>query len=136
MENCIFCKIIKGEIPSIKVYEDNKFVAFEDLKPANKGHTVIIPKEHSEDILSMNKELGCSTLEVIQKIGTACMKGLDAKGFNIIVNTKPEAGQVIFHTHIHIIPRYENDGIKHWKQYDIPEEERILSAEKIIKALE
>lgn len=136
MENCLFCKIIRGEIPSIKVYEDNDFIAFEDLKPTNKGHTIIIPKEHSQDILDMNKELGCKALETIQKIGTACMKGLNAQGFNTMINTKPASGQVIFHTHIHIIPRYEGDGIKHWKQYDVPEEERVMAAEKIIKALE
>ena len=134
-QNCIFCKIAKGEIPSIKVYEDDKFIAFEDMNPSNKGHTLIVPKEHSEDILDMKGEKA-ELIGMIQKIGAACMKGLDAQGFNVMINTKPAAGQVIFHTHVHIIPRYEGDGLKHWPQKEASEEERIMNAEKIIKALE
>ena len=136
MDDCIFCKIISGDIPSVKVYEDADFIAFEGLMPANKGHTIIIPREHSTDITEMNEELGNKTLKVVQKIGKACMKGLEAQGFNIIINTKPAAGQTIFHTHIHIIPRYEGDGLKHWKEHEVAEEERVLAAEKIIRALE
>lgn len=135
MENCIFCKIVKGELPCIKIYEDEEFIAFEDIQPVNKGHTLIIPKEHSSDILKMNPKMGTVAFKLIQKIGTAMMKGLDAKGFNTIINTKAPAGQTVFHTHINIVPRYENDGLKLFRKKEITEEERIITAEKIIKGL-
>lgn len=130
MENCIFCKIVKGEIPCIKIYEDNDFIAFEDIKPCNKGHTLIVPKEHSANILEMNEELGFKAFKLIKKIGEAAKKGLKAKGVSVAM-----IGEDVAHTHIHIIPRYEKDGLKFFKQKEVAEEEIIMAAEKIIKAL-
>ena len=135
MVDCIFCKIIKGEIPSVKVYEDDKFLVIISLGQTSKGHSLIIPKEHSTNILEMNTKLGCEMLELIQKIGKACIDGLDAEGFNIGVNTNSAAGQVIMHTHIHIIPRYNDDGLNMWGETESTEEDRVLLAEKIIKSL-
>lgn len=136
MENCLFCKIVKGDIPCVKVYEDNEFLAFESINPISKGHTLIVPKEHSKNILEVKEELGVKLLKLTQKIGKACITGLDAKGFNVLNNMNEEAGQSIFHTHIHIIPRYTNDGIKGFKEKEGNQEELILAADKIIKAIE
>lgn len=133
--DCIFCKIIKGELPSVKVYEDNDFLAIQSLSQTTKGHTLLIPKEHSENILDMNPALGTKALELIQQIGTAQKKGLNATAFNIGVNVGKDAGQVIFHTHIHIIPRYKNDGLGSWGETPASEEERILFAEKIVNEM-
>jgi len=136
MENCIFCKIINNEINSIKVYEDVNFIAIEDITPINKGHTLIIPKKHSENILEMDSETSSELTKIIKKIGKSIIKGLGAKGFNTIINTGKEAGQEVFHTHIHIIPRFENDKIEFPKGKETTKEELILTAEKIIKNLD
>ena len=136
MENCIFCKIINNEINSIKVYEDVNFIAIEDITPTNKGHTLIIPKKHSENILEMDSETSSELTKIIKKIGKSIIKGLGAKGFNTIINTGKEAGQEVFHTHIHIIPRFENDKIEFPKGKETTKEELILTAEKIIKNLD
>ncbi|MFP4118881.1 MAG: HIT family protein [Candidatus Woesearchaeota archaeon] len=135
-EDCIFCKIVRGEAPSTKVYEDDDFIAIQSLFQSVKGHTLLIPKEHSEDITQMKPELGQKMLELIQKVGKAQMRGLGADGFNVAVNTKREAGQVIDHTHIHLLPRFKDDGMKLWKEHEVDEEDRVLYAEKIINGME
>lgn len=135
MDNCIFCKIIKGEIPCIKIFEDNDFISIISLGQTSKGHSLIIPKEHSKNILDMNSNLGCKVFDLIKKIGNASIKGLGADGFNIGVNTNSCAGQVIMHTHIHIIPRYKDDKLKMWGETKTSEEDRVVLAEKIIKEL-
>ena len=135
-QDCLFCKILAGELPCDNVYENDQFIAFQALHQVSKGHTLIVPKEHSQDILDMDTDLGKELLSTIQKIGTATIKGLGASGFNIGVNTKPSAGQVIFHTHIHIIPRYENDNMEMWKEKPTEAEDRTLFAQKIISALD
>jgi histidine triad (HIT) family protein len=131
-KDCIFCKIISGELPADKVYEDDDFIAFQSLYQSSKGHTLIVPKEHSKDILEMNSELGSKLLKLTQEIGTAIMKGLNADGFNVGVNTKEAAGQEIFHTHIHIIPRYKDDNMKLWGKINTTPAERVIFAQKII----
>jgi len=136
MKDCLFCKIAAGNIPVTKVYEDDNFLAFQDLKQAGKGHTLIIPKEHSPDLLEMDHLLGNELLRVIQKISNAIINGLRAQGINVIFNCKPAANQEIFHTHAHLVPRYEGDGLQGWPQKETSEEERVLYAEKIILALD
>ena len=135
MEDCIFCKIIKGKISSIKIYEDEYAVAIMTLQPNTEGHALIIPKEHHTNILEEKTETGEKLLKIIQKIGKAQKEGLGAEGVNIIINTGEAAGQAIMHTHIHLIPRYKNDGLKHWPEKKISEEEKVIIAEKIMKEL-
>ncbi|MFC1686308.1 HIT family protein [Nanoarchaeota archaeon] len=113
MEDCIFCQIIKGEIPSDKIYEDDKVFAFLDLNPADAGHTLVIPKKHSKNILETSKEDLNAIIETSQMLAGKIMKALGAKGFNIFVNTNKEAGQLVFHTHFHIVPRYEENERKY-----------------------
>ncbi|MCL1925377.1 MAG: HIT family protein [Defluviitaleaceae bacterium] len=104
---CIFCKIINNEIPSHKVYEDDYFKAILDIFPASKGHTIIIPKKHTENLLDLEE----AYLEKILPIAKKIAKDLGCEHFNILQNNGEYAGQTVFHYHMHIIPRKENDKI-------------------------
>jgi histidine triad (HIT) family protein len=132
---CIFCKIINGEIPSSKVYEDDKVYAFLDINPINKGHTLVIPKKHSTDMLEDDDEDLKAVIHVSKNIAKAVMTAVNADGFNLGVNTKKAAGQVVFHTHFHIIPRFENDGLKNWPGKSYEEGQMKEVSELIIKEL-
>lgn len=113
LENCIFCKIIKGEIPSAKVYEDEHVLAFLDLSQATKGHTLVIPKKHVENVLELDEETAAHIFSVVPKIARSLTSTLHAKGLNIANNNKEVAGQTVFHVHIHLVPRYsEDDGFQ------------------------
>ena len=136
MNDCIFCKIIKGEIPCTKIYEDNKFLAFLDIAPVNFGHTLIIPKEHFKDTLETPDEILSELIIVGKRIGGALIKSLPAEGFNLSTNNGEAAGQVVFHTHFHIIPRRSDDGLTHWPKKEYKEGEAEGVAEKIKKAIE
>ena len=116
MEDCIFCKIVRGEIPSSKVYEDDNVIAFLDISPVNKGHTLVIPKKHSENILEDDFEDVIACMEAIRKIAPKVMESVNADGFNLSVNTNKAAGQEVMHTHFHIIPRFNDDEFKNWAQ--------------------
>ena len=112
MDNCIFCKIISGEIPSSKVYEDDKVLAFLDISQATKGHTLVIPKEHVRNILEMSAEPAETVFSRVPKIARAVQKATGAIGMNILNNNEEVAGQTVFHAHIHLVPRYgADDGI-------------------------
>ena len=132
MEDCIFCKILEGEIPSAKVYEDDRVMAFLDIGPANKGHTLVVPKKHSKNILEDDLEDLNACMNTVQKVAMSIIRAVNAGGFNLIVNTNKTAGQVISHTHFHIIPRFKNDGLKHWPQGKY-EEGEMASIQKKIK---
>ena len=134
-QDCIFCKIIAGDIPAEKVYENVELLACQALNQSSKGHMLIIPKEHSYNIMSMNPKLGNGLLETIHKVGSAMIKGIPCDGFNTAINFPPVVGEV-FHTHIHLIPRSKGDGLGLWKEFEVNAEERALFAEKIIMALD
>jgi histidine triad (HIT) family protein len=112
--NCIFCKIIEKEIPAEIIYEDDKFISIVDIQPNNLGHSLLIPKDHFENIYKMEGDALETLGKEIQKLSLAVKKGCSADGINVHMNNGPAAGQVIFHAHIHIIPRFENDGLKHF----------------------
>lgn len=135
MEDCIFCKIIKGEIPCARIYEDGNVLAFLDISPVNKGHTLVVPKEHHETILDMPDDLLCELTKAVKKVSAAVKKGMGAEGFNILQSNYKVAGQLVPHYHVHIIPRTETDGLKHWPQGKYREGEAEQAAEKIKKAL-
>lgn len=110
---CIFCKIIANEIPSSKVYEDENVLAILDLSQTTKGHTIVMPKKHYANILEIPEDELAYLIQKVQEIAKNLINKLNAKGFNVIVNTNEAAGQSVMHLHIHIIPRYdENDGLK------------------------
>lgn len=106
--NCVFCKIIKNEIPAVKIYEDAETLAFLDINPDTRGHALIISKSHHENIYSLPVETWCLMNITAQKIAIAVKNALSADGVNIIMNNESAAHQIIFHAHIHIIPRYND----------------------------
>lgn len=111
-ENCIFCKIAAGDIPSYQLYEDNDFKVFLDLSPTSFGHALIIPKEHYKNLFELDDNIASKALVLAKKVGTAMMQALHCDGLNILQNNGETAGQTMFHFHIHVIPRYENDNTK------------------------
>jgi histidine triad (HIT) family protein len=136
MNDCIFCKIIRKEIPSENfVYENDTIVAFLDIHPSNPGHTLVVPKAHYSDLLDTPDDVLAEILVKTKKIAPAVMKAVNAQGFNTIFNTKPAAGQVIFHTHMHIIPRFTNDGLKHWPDKHLSAEEMKKIKKDIVSVL-
>jgi len=110
--DCIFCKIIKNEIEATKTYEDENFIGILDVNPRAEGHTLIIPKKHFRNLLDMPDTLGNELLRAIKKVSLKLIDEGKAEGINVLSNNEPEANQLVFHTHIHIIPRKKDDGLK------------------------
>ena len=134
METCLFCKIVRGEIPCTKVYENEKALAFLDISPVNKGHTLVLPKKHFETIVDIDDQSLCELIKAVKKLSNAVMKAVKADGINIGINNYRAAGQLVPHLHVHIMPRFENDGLKlDWPAKKFPDMDKI--AEKIKKAL-
>ncbi len=131
MSDCIFCKIIKGEIPCEKIYEDEYTLAFLDIMPVNEGHALVIPKKHSEQLLLNHDGDLHHVMDTIRKVVPIILKTVKADAWNLGVNNGKAAGQAVFHTHFHIIPRFANDGLHHWPHKDSTPEERTKLAEKI-----
>lgn len=129
MQDCLFCKIIKGEIPSHIVYEDHEVLAFLDINPVNPGHTLVVPKQHAENYFETSEEDLKHIAATVKQIAPGILRAVGSKGFNLAVNTGAVAGQVIFHTHFHIMPRFEDDGHKLWQRKEVGSLEEI--AEKI-----
>ena len=136
MKDCIFCKIIKGEIGAHKVYEDKDTLAFLDINPVNIGHVLVIPKGHYANIFEIPEKDLLDVVRTVKKVSHAVKKGLKADGINITMNNEPAAGQVVFHLHIHIIPRNINDGFKHWSgKRNYQEGEKEVVVKDITQAL-
>lgn len=106
--NCIFCEIAKGNIPAETIYEDKDFRVILDVAPATRGHALILPKMHGRDLTEIPEELCGKAFFLAGKLGKIMMEKLGAAGFNVVQNNGIEAGQTVFHFHIHVIPRYEN----------------------------
>lgn len=109
--SCIFCKIINKEIPGKIIYEDDVCLAFLDLSQATYGHTLIIPKEHFNNILEVDDDTLAHLMKVVKKLGNEIVTKLNAKGLNILTNTNEVAGQTVNHFHVHILPRYQKDEL-------------------------
>jgi histidine triad (HIT) family protein len=109
-DNCIFCKIANGEIPSRTLYEDNEFRVIMDLNPATKGHALILPKEHFKNLYEISDETASKVLPLAKKMATLMTEKLGCEGFNLIQNNNEIAGQSVFHFHMHLIPRYTDDN--------------------------
>ncbi|MED4228447.1 HIT family protein [Neobacillus cucumis] len=111
MSDCIFCKIVNGEIPSAKVFENEHVVAFLDISQVTKGHTLVIPKVHKENLYELTPEIARNLYEVVPSIANALKKEFEPIGLNSINNNGADAGQSVFHFHLHLIPRYgKGDG--------------------------
>lgn len=122
-ENCIFCKIAAGDIPSATVYEDEDFRVIMDIEPASKGHALILPKEHYANLYELPEELAAKALIVAKKVITKMTDVVGCDGYNVLQNNGEVAGQTVFHFHMHLIPRYKDDDVTiSWKHGALTEE--------------
>ncbi|MDP3741220.1 MAG: HIT family protein [bacterium] len=124
MNDCVFCKIVKWETPSQRVYEDEDYLAFLDINPINFGHTLIIPRAHYENVESTPDDVFSDLIRLAKKIGPAMAKAMNANGYNIKINNGRAAGQEVDHVHLHVIPRFTGDGI-----YSLPPRNRYGEGE-------
>ena len=134
-DNNIFAKILRGEIPSARVYETDNVVAFMDVMPQGTGHTLVVPKAPSRNLLDAKPETLAETIQVVQKIANAVKKAFNADGVTVIQFNEPAAGQTVYHLHFHIIPRFE--GVERKPHTGKMEDAAVLTAnaEKIRAAL-
>ena len=133
-DNCIFCKIANGEIPSATVYEDDDFRAILDLGPASNGHTLILPKNHYKDLCEADEAVMAKILPLAAKLGTSMKSQLGASGFNVVQNNGTSAGQTVFHLHVHVIPSYEGGpDMVNWAPGK-PEQEELAQTAETLKA--
>lgn len=135
MDDCVFCKIIKGDIPSLKVYEDEAVTAFLDITPISIGHTLVVTKAHYRDLDETPDAELAPLFGAVQKIGRAIIAMTGSHAYNVGVNTGTVAGQVVMHTHAHVIPRREGDGLAHWPKRPTTEDEMKAAAERMRQAL-
>jgi len=134
--NCIFCKIIAGQIPCTKIYEDNQILAFLDVHPISEGHTLVVLKEHTSRVDSTEPLAMARIGEMLPKLTASVKNAMGADGYNVLCNNGASAGQVVEHMHFHIIPRKTNDGVvKHWPAFQYPDGRAAVIAEKIRKNL-
>ena len=136
MNDCIFCKIIRKEIPANVVYENGRSLAFLDIKPVNPGHVLVIPKDHHPDFASTPDDLLADIAVVAKKMAAAVLQATGAPAFNIGVNNGRVAGQLVDHMHLHVMPRFDGDGHDLWHGKAYGEGEASALAEKIKKALQ
>ncbi len=136
MEECIFCKIVKSEVPSSKVYEDEIVISFLDIMPANKGHCLIVPKKHYETLFDIpDKDLG-KIMQAAKKIAKALSLSVGNGAYNVLMNSGKDAGQLVNHSHIHVIPRFKGDMLRlQWSHKKYRGNELQEFAEKIKKFL-
>ena len=136
MSDCIFCRIITGDIPSAKVYEDEQVYAFLDIGPLSWGHTLVIPKKHVERITEMSPEETAALARVLPKLAEAVIEATDAQGLNVLQNNGRVSGQAVDHLHVHLIPRHEGDGLGYrWNAKQYPEGEMDQWHKKVLEAL-
>jgi histidine triad (HIT) family protein len=131
----IFEKIVSGEIPCDKLYEDEHTFAFMDINPNTRGHSLVITKKPYENIYEIPDEIASELFKSVKKISSAIKKALDADGINIVMNNDAGAGQIVFHAHIHIIPRFQNDHGYYGKKYKYKDGEKELIKNKIVAEL-
>lgn len=109
VSDCIFCKIVAGEIPASKVYDDDHFLAFLDISQVTPGHTLVIPKKHARNLLEMTPDETAALFNIVSRVTKKVESATQPQGMNIISNMEEIAGQSVFHTHVHILPRYSQD---------------------------
>ena len=136
MESCIFCRIIEGSLPANKIFENRETIAFLDIGPVHPGHSLVIPRKHFKDIFDCDENIMGEVMKTAKKISGPIMKAVKADGINIGMNNKESAGQEVFHAHVHVIPRYREDGLRHWKKEDFRDENHRKEVhENIMKEL-
>jgi histidine triad (HIT) family protein len=131
MEETLFDRIISHEIPAEIVYEDEHAIAFLDIHPNNPGHTLVVPKKHSRNLFDVDEEYLTNLILAVQQVAIAVRDAMGAEGVNIAMNNEAAAGQEVFHTHMHVIPRFKADGFKHFPQGEYKPGEAQEVADKI-----
>ncbi len=131
-DNCIFCKIVNGDIPSKMLYEDGEFKVILDLGPATKGHALILPKNHYRNLYELPDDMASKVMLLAKKMASQMTDKLECDGFNLVQNNGEAAGQTVFHFHLHLIPRYNEDGqTLGWKELELTADE-LEEIKKII----
>ena len=131
-ENCIFCKIAAGEIPSATIYEDDDFRVILDIEPASKGHALILPKEHYANLYEIDGEMAKHVIITAKRQATKMRDALGVEGINIVQNNGEIAGQTVFHYHMHIVPRYKDDNVNiKWEPGELSEEKKAELIKKL-----
>lgn len=121
-DNCLFCKIVAGQIPAVKIYEDDDILAFLDIGPISDGHTLVIPKKHFEKLHDCPPEILSKVASHLGRIAGAVASSMDSDGYNLLCNNGRASGQLVDHLHFHIIPRNTGDGVfNRWPHYEYPE---------------
>ena len=110
MSDCLFCRIVAGEIPVTKVHEDERTIAFMDINPVTRGHLLVVPRAHSRDLLDIDPQDLAATMQAAQAVAAKAARALDAEGVNVVNNCGAAAGQTVFHFHVHVVPRTFKDG--------------------------
>ncbi len=135
MQDCLFCKIVRGELPSYTVYENERTLAFLDIHPTHPGHTLVVPKQHTKNIFEISPGDWAALCETVRMLAGKIEDAVGADGINIMMNNREHGGQIIHHAHVHIIPRFKNDGLKAWPHNDYKEGEAESVAGKIRSAV-
>jgi histidine triad (HIT) family protein len=134
MEDCLFCRIANGKIPAAKIYEDEKTLSFLDIMPANKGHCLVIPKTHSETLIEMGNDDLVATMETLKKVAKALSLSFGNSSYNLVMNNGKEAGQIVNHAHMHLIPRFKKDRLRiKWSHLKYADKEANAYAKQIKK---
>lgn len=137
MDECVFCRIAAGQIPSAKVFETEEVLAFLDIGPVSDGHTLVIPKRHCCRLDECPASTLSSLATVLSRVASAVQKAMRADGYNVLCNNGRAAGQIVEHLHFHIIPRKTGDGLfRNWPSYSYPEGKAARIAEQIQQLLE
>lgn len=135
-DDCIFCKMVAGQIPFVKIFEDNDVLAFLDIGPISDGHALVIPKQHYEKLHDCPTELLCRLCSHLGLIAGAVTKAMNSEGYNVLCNNGRAAGQLVRHLHFHIVPRNIGDGVfDRWPSYQYEEGKIQAVAEKICRCL-
>lgn len=135
--SCVFCKIVRGEIPSARILETEHAVAFLDINPVNRGHILLVPKAHHATLAELPDDLAAETARLLPRLSRAMMSVTEAEGFNLIVNNGRVAGQTVAHSHWHLIPRCGDDAVDWpWPHVDYPDDELAQMRDRIAAALE
>ena len=135
-DDCIFCKLANGVFPTNKIYEDDDFTVILDASPANKGHALILPKQHADNLFELSDETAAKVMPLAKKIAAALKEELECDGINIVQNNGSAAGQTVYHFHTHVIPRYDDDNVGvGWRQLTPDDAEQKELAANISKRL-
>ena len=132
MDNCIFCKLANGVFQTNVVYEDEDFTAFLDASPAAKGHTLIVPKKHVANVFELSDDIGEKLFPTVKKVANRLKDVIGCDGVNVLQNNGPAAGQTVFHLHVHLIPRFDGDGVmKDWDHLELSDDKQKEICDKL-----